>query len=50
LFPWIADRDCPINAAGSQKFGGGNIAMQFNSVGMYRAWVREGHEPETAIF
>jgi beta-aspartyl-peptidase (threonine type) len=28
----------------------GNIAMQFNSVGMYRAWVREGLDPETAIF
>ena len=28
----------------------GAIAMQFNSVGMYRASVREGEVPETAIF
>ncbi|MEP9374690.1 isoaspartyl peptidase/L-asparaginase [Mesorhizobium sp. KR1-2] len=30
--------------------GHGNIAMQFNSVGMYRAWVYEGYQPEAAIF
>lgn len=28
----------------------GNIVMQFNSNGMYRAWVREGDRPQTAIF
>lgn len=28
----------------------GQIAMPFNSVGMYRAWVREGETPLAAIF
>jgi beta-aspartyl-peptidase (threonine type) len=28
----------------------GQIAMPFNSVGMYRAWVREGETPQAAIF
>lgn len=28
----------------------GNFSMRFNSTGMYRAWVREGNEPRSAIF
>ncbi|HZW76534.1 MAG TPA: isoaspartyl peptidase/L-asparaginase, partial [Caldimonas sp.] len=28
----------------------GQIAMPFNSTGMYRAWVREGDSPRAAIF
>ncbi|HEV3105804.1 MAG TPA: isoaspartyl peptidase/L-asparaginase [Trinickia sp.] len=28
----------------------GNLSMRFNSTGMYRAWVREGDEPRSAIF
>jgi beta-aspartyl-peptidase (threonine type) len=29
---------------------GGDLAMPFNSSGMYRAWVREGKPPQAAIF
>ena len=28
----------------------GQLAMPFNSTGMYRAWIREGEPPRTAIF
>jgi L-asparaginase / beta-aspartyl-peptidase len=28
----------------------GNLSMRFNSAGMYRAWVREGEGPGSAIF
>ena len=28
----------------------GDLAMPFNSVGMYRGWVREGEPPAVAIF
>jgi len=28
----------------------GHLAMPFNSTGMYRAWIREGEPPRTAIF
>jgi L-asparaginase / beta-aspartyl-peptidase len=28
----------------------GNLSMRFNSTGMYRAWVREGDAPRSAIF
>jgi beta-aspartyl-peptidase (threonine type) len=28
----------------------GNIAMPFNSTGMYRGWLRQGAAPQTAIF
>jgi beta-aspartyl-peptidase (threonine type) len=28
----------------------GNVAMPFNSTGMYRGWLREGSAPQTAIF
>jgi L-asparaginase / beta-aspartyl-peptidase len=28
----------------------GQIALPFNSTGMYRAWVREGDVPRAAIF
>lgn len=28
----------------------GNIAMPFNSAGMYRGWIRQGGTPQTAIF
>jgi beta-aspartyl-peptidase (threonine type) len=28
----------------------GNIAMPFNSAGMYRGWMRQGGTPQTAIF
>jgi beta-aspartyl-peptidase (threonine type) len=27
----------------------GNLAMEFNSAGMYRAWLREGEAPGAAI-
>jgi beta-aspartyl-peptidase (threonine type) len=28
----------------------GDLAMPFNSAGMYRAWIREGEAPSVAIF